>query len=889
MSQLESPLLDSPSIFLEGTTNGKDFGDEIDPINHRESISSPYSPRYSEVAPRILLETLSGRTCTLVLLTTWLAFVICFVLDVKGTLASFDGGKHVLSASPCESAEQYNPSSTGCTSLASQSWNGSLLQLSNIVSVGLNVYTDNITAVQEKYIEYNATTIALEYSASIWACYLPSGCGTDFTYDPQNNALSTWKLVLTKSSQQILIDLPTLATTNITLIPNTFQNQEALPTRGNIHSYFFIVKYLNDDLELFTSRNSLSSTFYEVVVVSRSTNMFTETTPLVLLVVIVFTTVGYICNLATSKKKTLSEQRWVILYLIALIFYTNPVYVILLWTSADQSAERVLSSSAVYVSYIFDAVGQALLFVVWLLFADSIHRKVQSFWRYYTPKLLFGIIYLLFAVVILTFQFPSIDSTSSQSRGAVEAAAEWPRSAQTTLITFTLGFLILQWGWVLGWFITLWRSGCLLSVLPYMGTRYLQLSFRFFSLQASLVVTYYVFQYALVIYFLDSVTGTNLSRETLSDNINTVLRTGIQTAGRDIFLTFYGLTLSFLFLQADSNISKSTLASMYAISADDMHRIVKFRRSKIQSFGLAGVNHLLVACNAEVYCIDIALDLCNLSFDAYYDPIGIQTPSGFRSKNMDLGVFGYDLIDVIYNKDHDTFAFICKHRRSKTLVVGFRGTSSRRHWSDNLNFTKMELNLQTIGGLETLNEIDGLSISNQAIEEDASVNDCDSDKSMFSDFADDASTPRLSRGMRETFHSVKTAAHSVVEAMGATTDYVVGAASNTPVLKGIVRPHVHSGFWSAYSVVRVFIHGVLRRELSTEEVTHVYFTGHSLGGALATLAAMDVQINTIPRVRGMNVMNFEYFLLIVQLTLTHIPCFNFILQISSRRPMKIRK
>jgi len=350
------------------------------------------------------------------------------------------------------------------------------------------------------------------------------GCPA-FTSDLQNNEISTWKLVLTKSSQQVTIDLTTLTTKNISLIPNTFQNQEALPTRGNIHSYFFTVQYIRDDLGLFIGSNIGSTSSYEVVIVSRNTNTFIEVTPLVLLVVIFLTMTVYIHKIVTSKKKVLSEQRWVFLYLIALLFYTNPVYVALLWSSAGQSAERVLSSSTVYVSYLFDALGQSLLFVVWLCFADSIRRKVQSFGRFYALKILFGIIYLIFAIVLITFQFPSIDS-SSQSRSAVEAAAQWSTSAQTTLISFTLGFLLLQWLWVILWGLILWRSGSLLSVLPYLGTRYLQLSYRFFSLQASLVVTYYIFQYAIVIYFLDALTGVTLNRETLSDSINTVLRTG---------------------------------------------------------------------------------------------------------------------------------------------------------------------------------------------------------------------------------------------------------------------------------------------------------------------------------------------------------------------------
>eukprot|EP00981_Chlorochromonas_danica_P008130 scaffold2028_cov181-Ochromonas_danica.AAC.8 len=67
--------------------------------------------------------------------------------------------------------------------------------------------------------------------------------------------------------------------------------------------------------------------------------------------------------------------------------------------------------------------------------------------------------------------------------------------------------------------------------------------------------------------------------------------------------------------------------------------------------------------------------------------------------------------------------------------------------------------------------------------------------------------------------------HAVVDA---TADLMVSAASSTPMLKNVVLPFVHSGFWEAYQIVR----------------------GHSLGGALATFAALDVSLHTVPRVNA---------------------------------------
>ena len=89
----------------------------------------------------------------------------------------------------------------------------------------------------------------------------------------------------------------------------------------------------------------------------------------------------------------------------------------------------------------------------------------------------------------------------------------------------------------------------------------------------------------------------------------------------------------------------------------------------------------------------------------------------------------------------------------------------------------------------------------------------------------------------------------VAEVGNRATDLVVGVASATPGLNKIVNPHVHSGFWEAYSVVREDLHKILRRELQRNP-SHLFFCGHSLGGALATIAALDASITTVPRVNA---------------------------------------
>lgn len=61
----------------------------------------------------------------------------------------------------------------------------------------------------------------------------------------------------------------------------------------------------------------------------------------------------------------------------------------------------------------------------------------------------------------------------------------------------------------------------------------------------------------------------------------------------------------------------------------------------------------------------------------------------------------------------------------------------------------------------------------------------------------------------------------------------------------VVGDSVHEGFKTAYYVTRREILRVLSANLSQDPGARVYFTGHSLGGALATLAALDLTPNLV--------------------------------------------
>jgi hypothetical protein len=91
-------------------------------------------------------------------------------------------------------------------------------------------------------------------------------------------------------------------------------------------------------------------------------------------------------------------------------------------------------------------------------------------------------------------------------------------------VVFSITLLLMMWYWTLWWFHSIYRTASALQKLPYMTTRYLQLSFRFFSLQATLVTLYFTIENLIVIYYLLQKTGWNQGGtiENITDNINVI-------------------------------------------------------------------------------------------------------------------------------------------------------------------------------------------------------------------------------------------------------------------------------------------------------------------------------------------------------------------------------
>ena len=115
------------------------------------------------------------------------------------------------------------------------------------------------------------------------------------------------------------------------------------------------------------------------------------------------------------------------------------------------------------------------------------------------------------------------------------------------------------------------------------------------------------------------------SSSLLADSINTALREQTQLVGKVVFLTVYAFILAFLFLPAemvDSNSDiGSSLKTIYVISEDEHKKVTmaraiameKIKRKRI----LQGLTSTFVSQDPDCFCVDIALFLRNLSYQAY--------------------------------------------------------------------------------------------------------------------------------------------------------------------------------------------------------------------------------------------------------------------------------
>lgn len=631
---------------------------------------------YAVNAPKIFLETITARTSLIIIVVTYAVFLIGFSIDIWTTYQGFTDSNYVLSAYTCTKAVLNGGGTWGCSH--AYQWNSTVTQLTNVLSVKLSVQQTNVT-----YLFSNSnisSSFDIDYNVNLWACYDAGGCGKSFKNDDTyTDNPNVWQKVLFLDNQKIKVNQNSDyssengGTISSLLISNTFQNQEAIPTNGLVKSYFMNVQYTNDPYNLYSGVNqdALPYLTYNFDVLTRPQQPGQDALTIVLLVFTVALLAFYL-YIILPQKKILSEQKWLISYFLLLIMFQNPVYCVIVWFNP------AAKPGAAYASYFLSDLSQAGLFVLWLLFADTVHRKTRKWWVFYGPKVAIGFFIFLSSLIILTFQFPGVSTTNR--RDALEAVANWSTSYQVEFIVFTIMFLALIWIWTFAWCVRLYLTAKQLKRLPYMTTRYIQLSYRFFSLQATLVTIYYVFQYAFVIYFISYRVGNNYDATSFTDNINTLFRQQTQLFGKTLFLTVYATILCFLFLPSnllDNSPIKTALAATYVITEEEHRKLIKLRKEVFHNMKKNFLHQVtlmnqIVNAKVDVFCVDIGLKMRNCSFQVYYDLPEINTESGYEGASADLDSIGYELIKHFYIEQHEIICYILREKVKLRIVVVFR-------------------------------------------------------------------------------------------------------------------------------------------------------------------------------------------------------------------------
>lgn len=110
------------------------------------------------------------------------------------------------------------------------------------------------------------------------------------------------------------------------------------------------------------------------------------------------------------------------------------------------------------------------------------------------------------------------------------------------------------------------------------------------------------------------------------------------------------------------------LEATYVVTEEEVMPLRRHRKRVIKAMGKVG--NTLTKTKADVLCLDIALEMMELSYEAYYDPSGQSTESGFGIMNLER--HGYLLLDSMYYAETDTVCYICRNVVKNRVVVVFR-------------------------------------------------------------------------------------------------------------------------------------------------------------------------------------------------------------------------
>ncbi|GMF29019.1 unnamed protein product [Phytophthora lilii] len=263
--------------------------------------------------------------------------------------------------------------------------------------------------------------------------------------------------------------------------------------------------------------------------------------------------------------------------------------------------------------------AEAFFYVFWLSLMDQHSGDFLSRRCSFVPKLLFGLVLFTVDTGMTLPRMPKLFDGMAAAHG-------WHHDKLYVLLGFMRTGLILLWlVWIM---VVVARSGRHLKALPYMATRFKQLSYRFLVLETLLIFVYVFVLSALQVFFLTQTWYIVGYDAFIQDAVHTFakMHTGHPSLGKFLFLSVYVYLVMFVHLPPLAGDSTGLLAST-AFNVDE--------KPRVDSYGF-------LTPESNLFCVETAGWLLELAYQAYFDPPGCPSSSGYGELTLER--YGFELI-----------------------------------------------------------------------------------------------------------------------------------------------------------------------------------------------------------------------------------------------------
>jgi hypothetical protein len=516
------------------------------------------------------------------------------------------------------------------------------------------------------------------------------------------------------------------------------------------------------------------------------------------------------------------EQKWLVVMAAGTFLVINP------FSIADYLSP-IYHYQLGYFSEVIMAGGTALLWASFAFFADAPSRPIKSKRGFYAPKIIFAASKFLTGVGIATCNYAEVwssGSPGSQSFSTVPQSWGIGRlRAYASFIALNFSLLVLAFIW---WFFMLHRGKKILKALPYSLTRSLQLQFRLFS---SLITALILLFTASRCWWISwSQRGFVNASQNQLDYLTALQRFAMAAqSSQSGEITFaiasafaaFVCCMQFFFMPARNHHRRPDRAICFVTERE---RLAAANVGRVRSGRLSILWHGSAsrpAAPIPALVFETALFLLQLAKEAYrcFGPEELQQCllQNPEERLINCELHDCDLLAAVCEPDdenvHDTHCLILRHRLTNRLVVSWRGTKSRKQVDTDLQASKAIIHTGVL-----LNR-----------------------------------PPRSSLGPKKK-SSKRNRRNEFLPYLDKLPDYLqqeisMSGRSLDSMMRGGSYSFMHAGFWGSYNRLRERVHATVLRELLTNP-GELIVTGHSLGGALATICAYDLAAFTLPAVNA---------------------------------------